>query len=155
MNELESKNSVLYSSVIKLLKDDNVSTGNIVKEINFYVGSRIIRKNLRQKIKNPKILIDILDQPSDLSLPSGKYVLSTTVVVNTDDTYALTELDNISARVEFLLNKKSASLNLAYSSKNLRCRLINKVSGITSSDLLKKIHQKVTMFDVTLDDETL
>ncbi len=155
MNELESKTEILYSSIYKILKDDDANTNNTLREIHYYVKDRIIRKNLRHNLINPKILMEITEQISDLGLPTAKYLLELTVVVDETEQYALTILDRITSRVEFLLNKKQASINLAYPSKNLRCRTINKISGITSYDGLQKIHQKNIMFDLIIDDENL
>jgi len=155
MNESESKTDVLYSSIYKILKDDNTNTAKTVREIEYHVADRIIRSNLRHNLANPKILMEVIESQTNLTLSTEKYMLILTVVVDMDMTYALTVLDNISARVEFLINKKPVSINLAYSSKNLRCRLINKTSGITSTDALKMIHQKHIMFDVVLDDEVI
>lgn len=155
MNSIESKTEVLYSSVYKILKNDKTDTGHTVREINFYVEGRIVRKNLRQNLENPKILMEITEQPSNLNLPTAKYLLELTAVVNETENYALTILDRIVSRIEFLLNKRPASMNLAYTSKNLRCRTINKTSAIPYYDGLQKIHYKNIMFDIIVDDENL
>jgi hypothetical protein len=155
MNELESKSEILYSSIYSILKNDDTNTGKTVREINFYVADRIVRKYLRHNFGNPKILMEITEQVSNLGLPTAKYLLELTAVVDETENYALTIIDRICSRIEFLFNKKQTSINLVYPSKNLRCRTINKMSAIPSYDGLEKVHKKNIIFDIIVDDENL
>lgn len=152
---IDSKVELLYSAIQKILKDDNIDTGSDVREIQFYVEDRILRKNLRQNLSNPKILMDITEQLSESNLPTSSYMLELMVVVDETQSYSLTVLDRIIARIEYLLNRKHNSLNAAMSTKYLRCRKILKTSAITTYDGLMKIHIKNIMFDIQADDEIL
>ena len=77
-----------------------------------------------------------------------------TPFVQIDDNYAKTKLSNMAARAIYLLDKQSDQLNLA-SSKNLRCRLISKMSSIESQDLLDKLYSNLITFRVVCDDEII
>jgi hypothetical protein len=103
----------------------------------------------------PKITMDVDEYESENNLPTQKSLLTIQAHIKKNDSYALTSLGNLSNRIEYLLNKKPASINLAVSSKKLRCRMINKISGLLTTDELKEVHTKTLMFDVVMDDEIL
>lgn len=155
MNLKESKSNILMEAVRTILVGDTTNTGYTSREIAYYCGTRIFRTRTEDDSAFPKITMDVDEYESELALPSSRCLLTIQAHVKKDMSYALTNLGNLSNRIEYLLNKQIASINLAVSSKKLRCRLINKVSGLLTTDELKEVHTKTLIFDVVLDDETL
>ncbi len=156
MNMKESKTNILLEAVRSIFIADTTNTGFTSREINFYVGQRIYRTRMENHESFPQITMDVDEYESELSLPSNRNLLTIQVHVKKDSQYALTVLGNLSNRIEYLLNKKPSSINLAVdSSKKLRCRLINKISGLLTTDELKEVHTKTLIFEVVLGDEIL
>ena len=155
MNLAESKTNILLEAVRTLFISDTVNTGYASREIAYYVGQRIYRTRMEDVSEFPKITLDVDEYESELSLPSQKCMLTIQAHVKKDMSYALTNLGNLSNRIEYLLNKKPSSINLVVNSKKLRCRLINKISGLLTTDELKEVHTKTLIFDVVLGDEIL
>lgn len=154
-NTTEAKTNILLEAVKKILSDDNSTLSTTMKAIHYYIADNIMRKRLEQIVDYPAVTMDVDEQGTDLLIPTQKYLLTVSAHVKKTMAYAQTELDNLTARIEYLLNKKPASINLAVASKKLRCRLINKISGVKVTDELKEIHSKHLMFEVVLDDETV
>lgn len=154
MNEKYSKSEVLIEAIVKILKDDNTNTGNIVREINYHAADRIYRKHVADKMTYPNIMISVDEFNNNLGLPSGRFSVEFKINVLQSEPYSFSVLDRIGSRIEFLLNKKTSQLNLA-TSKNLRCRLFNKASGLVTSDDLIKVNIKTLLFDAICDDEIL
>lgn len=154
MNEKYSKSEVLLEAIVKILKEDDTNTGNTVREMNNTVADRIYRSHINENLSYPNVVIGVDEYNSNLGLPSGKFTVEIKVSVLQSEPYSFSVLDRIGSRIEFLLNKKTSSINLA-SSKNLRCRIFNKVSGLVTSDDLIKVNKKTILFDVICDDEIL
>lgn len=151
-----SKEEVLLQAVRKLLVDDNADTGKTVREIDYYVGDRIYLTD--KNIDNatfPQIILSVDAAEDELGLPTGNYVLDVRTYVNIDDEYAKTKLKRIDARVLVLINKRSDSLNSAVTGKNLRCRLIVKMSSLETTDPIAHLYIKRTSYRVILDDEVI
>lgn len=156
MNVVESKTNILLEAVRNLFIADTTNTGYTSREINYYVGQRIYRTRMEIGDSFPQITLDVDEYESELALPSQRCLLTIQAHVKKDAPYALTSLGNLSNRIEYLLNKKPSSINLAVNnSKKLRCRLINKISGLLTTDELKEVHTKTLIFDVILGDEIL
>lgn len=153
-NVTESKVNILLEAVYKILSADSTNTGVTMREITHYT-TNISRKKIEQQSTFPQITFEVDEQESELLLPSQSYLLTVSAHVKKDMQYALTSLDNLTARIEYLLNKKPSSINLAVSGKNLRCRLINKISGMKVTDELKEVHTKNLIFEVVLGDEII
>ena len=90
---------------------------------------------------------------SDVSIPSNKYILEVMGVYKMDVDYAQTNLNNLMARVDFLINKKPVQMNLVVPSKNLRCRHVNKISALLWDDVVEKVYFSYIRFLVICDDE--
>jgi len=155
MNVKESKTNILLEAVYKILSEDSANTGYTMREMNFYVGDNINRPRLEMGAEFPQVTFEVDEYETDLLIPTQKYQLTVSGHVKKDMAYAQTTLDNLTARIEYLLNKKPSSLNLAVPSKKLRCRLINKISGLKTTDELKEVHTKNLIFEVVLDDEII
>lgn len=155
MNLTEDKTNILMEAVRTVLISDTVNTGYTTREIKYYVDTRIYRTRQEDSSVFPKITMDVDEYESELSLPSARYLLTIQAHVKKDMSYALTALGNLSNRIEYLLNKKPSSINLVVNSKKLRCRLINKISGLLTTDELKEVHTKTIIFEVVLGDEIL
>jgi hypothetical protein len=151
-NEKYSKSKVILEAVRSILVADNSNTGNEVREIEYYCSDRIHRGNLRTKSAFPQITFGIDEGYDELNLPSGHYYLSVSAHERFDSKYPQETLDNISSRIAFLLNKKPNQLNLA-TSKNLRCRLIVKISALLVQDYTNKVFTKSINFRMICGDE--
>lgn len=154
-NESNSKEDVLLEAARTLLVNDNSDTSNTVREIHFYCADRIERDYVAAKTEFPKITLSIVHGLTHLGLPSGGYFLNVTGHYEISEQNSLTMLSRMMARAFFLLNKKYDDLNVAVSSKNLRCRQILMLSSDTNKDELLKHYVKTTRFSVICDDETL
>lgn len=152
-NESYSKSKVVLEAVRSILVSDNVNTGNEVREIDHYCGDRIYREYTKPKKTFPQITLAIEEDISGIVLPTGGYFLEIKVHTAFDQHSPLDTKDNITARILFLLENKPASLNLA-TSKNLRCRLINKMSVHPTQDFIEKTYINVIRFKLICDHET-
>ncbi|MHA2363874.1 MAG: hypothetical protein ACXAC7_07940 [Candidatus Hodarchaeales archaeon] len=153
-NEL-AKEEVLVEAVRAVLIADNTDTGGTVREIDFYCGDRIYMADKNLDNDFPQIFLNTDAAPDQQLLPSGNYFLETTCCVKMDYTNAQQTMYRMDSRVLALINKKPDTLNLAVPSKNLRCRLILKMSSIRFTDPIAQLYLKNTRFRVILDDETL
>ena len=155
MNITESKSNILMEAVYKILTTDTADTGLKSREISHYCSNRVFRSKLLVSPIFPLITMETDEIGGELLLPSQRFLLTVQAHVKKEMEYALTSLDNLSNRIEYLLNKNTTSINLAVSSKKLRCRLINKVSALLTTDELKEVHTKSIQFDVVIGDELL
>lgn len=154
MNEEYSKSKVILESVRSILIGDNQNTGNDVREISHYCGNRIFRGKLRSKQQFPQITINTDEGFNDIVIPSGYYFLEVNSHVVYDSKSPQDTLDDIATRVIFLLDRKSSQLNLA-TSKNLRCRIIQKMSSMSIEDDLDRVYTRTIRFKMICDDETV
>lgn len=156
MNETYSKSLVLMEAVRSILIADTTDTHKTVREIKHYVSQRVYQSHLpNPSVLLPEITLYVDDGPSSLSLSSGTYYLNIKVWVSEDATTPNETLDNITARIEFLLNHKHEDLNGAVSSKSLRCRMIVKESSQKISDPVLKVLTRHIIYYIICDDEII
>lgn len=155
MNQVNSKEEVLLAAAINILSADTIPVANSVREISFYCNDRIYRTDAQITQILPSLTLNTEELASNFTLPTSEYILEVTAWVNFSHSFPLTTINNFSARVIYLLDKQMDSLNDAVPGKNLRCRLISKLSSIKTSDAVLKVYQKTMRFRVVLDDETL
>jgi hypothetical protein len=154
-NVINAKEEVLMEAIRSLMVADNSNTGNPVREIHYYAADRIFptEHNIDEDFPQFGIVIEsVLD---DQILPTGEYFAEVISYVKKDYENSIRTLLRMDARVLALINKKHASLNAAVISKNLRCRLIVKMSSLRISDPIAQLNTKRTRFRVTCDDETI
>ena len=150
-----SKEEILIQAVRTLFVNDDTDTGKTVREINYYVGDRIFLTDKNIDEDFPQIVLSADSVYDELELPTGNYILEIRTFVKIDDSYAQTKLMRINSRMLVLINKQPESLNSAVLGKNLRCRLIVKMSSINVTDPVAHLYMRRTSFRVILDDETL
>ena len=133
---------------------DNVDTGYELREIEYYCANRIYRGNLRITSVFPQITMNVEEGLDELNLPSGEYFLEMNVHEKFDAKHPQDTLDNISSRIQFLLNEKPDQLNLA-TGKNLRVWLIIKLSALPLQDYVNRIFTKTVRYKIICGDETI
>ena len=154
-NPTNSKEEVLMEAIRALMVADNVDTGVTVREIHYYVGDRIFptEHNIDEEFPQFGIIIEAVTD--DFNIPTGDYFAEVMSYTKKDALSAITTLLRMDARVLVLINKKPQSLNDAVSSKNLRCRLIVKMSSFKTTDPIANLNVKRTRFRVICDDEII
>jgi hypothetical protein len=158
MNQNYSKINVLYEAVRSVLINDKTETAQEVREFKYYCNERVTRGFLPIAKIFPQCAMKLSDVGSNLGLPSAEYDLELRIWVDINSTYPQTTLENIATRAIFLLDHKPENLNNSIlTEKNLRCRLINKMSAHDYTDELenKSLYCKVLFFRVICDDEIL
>lgn len=153
-NEQYSKSKVILEAVRSIMTDDDANTGNELREIQYYCADRVYRGNLRVKSDFPQISMRVEEGLDELNIPSGEYFLEVSSHEKFDANSPQDVLDGISSRIQFLLNKKPDQLNLA-TSKNLRCRLIIKLSALLIEDYVNRVFTKTIRFRTVCGDETI
>jgi hypothetical protein len=154
-----SKEVVILEAVNTILISDVLSTGNEVKSIKNYVDNRVYRtytedKNNTNKFM-PQLNMEMESMETNPSLPTGEYILTIKAFINQDASRPKDILDNLMARVCYLLDKKEKNLNNS-SNKNLRCVRCRKYSLIDNNDYLNKaIYGKQVIFTLKCMDEIL
>lgn len=152
MNPYANENLILEAS-IGILVGDNTATGNAVECIQSYVADRIFRSNYVNTQTFPQITVFYEDAVQSLTLPSREGFLVITPWVSFTDAFPLTKLANITERIQNLIT--AASLNLAVNGKNLRCRLVQLISAVKTSDALTECYANVIRFRLIIDDQAL
>ena len=137
-NEEYSKSKTILEAVRNIFVGDNANTGNDVREIEYYCADRVYRGNLNVGHDFPQITISVDEGINGLNLPSGEYFLEVNSHNKFSSSNAQDVVDNMSSRVEFLLSNKPNQLNLAVTSKNLRCRIVRKLSALLTGDRDRK-----------------
>lgn len=156
MNKNYSKNELILIGVRKLLVDDNTNTGAEVREIQFYCEDRIYRTDLNHAATFPQILMEIDSMDSSILIPTSKFILTIKICIKRGTSGANMVLDRMATRVEYLLNRQHEKINIAADlAKNLRCRMIRKISAIRATDMIMDIITEIIMFEIVLDDEIL
>ncbi len=154
-NISNSKEEVLLEAIRTLMIADNADTGVTLREIHYYVADRIFPTEQNMDEDFPQFGITTESVSDELNLPTGDYFVEVIAHTKKDAKYAITDLLRMDARVLVLINKKPQSLNDAVSSKNLRCRLIVKMSSLRTTDPIAHLNVKRTRFRVICDDEII
>jgi hypothetical protein len=157
MNQNVSKINLILGTVRDILIGDTtpVESSAEVKELNSYIAGRVYRSwSYNPDVKVfPQVTMICTDGASNLNLPSGKYSLDIKIWESFDASYPQTTIENISTRIDFLLNKQEKKLNL--SNSTLRCRQILRMDSINSTDVIDRLYTKTLYYNLICDDEIL
>lgn len=157
-----AKENVILEAVRSILVADNGTLSSDVKSIHQYVADRIIRKKaFLEPPEESLITMEVISRGGNYNLPSSSWFLTITAINPMEaepivaGSNAQDDVANMSQRIEYLLNKKHDDLNNSVPTKNLRCRLINRISLLPTDDEKLKLYKRDIVFEMITDDEIL
>jgi hypothetical protein len=151
-----SKENVILQAVRTLLVADNGTLTGDVKSIHTYCEDRIIRKKIFTEAPGESLAtMEVVSNGGDVGLPATRWFLTVTAIIPMDATNSQDNVSNFAERISILLNKKAMNLNNAVLTKNLRCRLINRLAILNADDEVLKIYKRDVNFELIIGDEIL
>jgi len=151
---MESKIIAIHEAVHDALIDDDAVITTGILSIMQYIDSS---DNIGVKYGIPAATNTAINFQADFStqminLPSGEYSLDIVVTVPEKVSAAPDVRDSIAARIDYLMNK--SNLNF-YSTKNLRCRTIQRLNGVGIYDAEIQAYTMTIMYRMVCGNETL
>lgn len=155
MTGTKAKSKLILEAVRGLLISDNTDTGNDMREIYHYTSHRIIRSHIPVGNDFPQIIMKLDENDAMQLLPSGEFnlVISCWELLKKDAAHEV--VDDMAARVIYLLHNKVDDLNNQVSGESLRLRLITKQSNLENTDEILKAVFRTVIFRIVADDEVL